>query len=123
MMDRGFLPSIGINIRLGFFMGCNLVVPMRMAWWIDHAGVVSTIRQHECHIGMRQHLNLINRTPRGHVIRQGAHSKDGYMDIAQRDRTPADLISPFCQIIIEEEAPRYFDAYGKACAWRRNSTP
>ena len=108
MVDRSFLPGIRINVWLDFFVGCNLVMPTRMARRVNDAGVVSTIRQHKCHVGMRQHLNLVDRTPRGHVVRNGAHSKDRDMDIAQRDWAPADVISPFCQIIVEKEAPQVF---------------
>jgi hypothetical protein len=52
-MGRGFLPGISINVCLGFLMGRNLMMPMWMARWIDDAGIVSAIRQHECHVGMR----------------------------------------------------------------------
>ena len=65
MVDSTFLPGVGINVFLVFFMESNLVVPMRMARRINNAGVVATIGKHKSHIGVGQHLNFINRVPRG----------------------------------------------------------
>ncbi len=58
MVDGGFLPSVGIDVLLFFLMRGYLMTPMRMAGWIDDAGVVATVGQHKSHVCIGQHLNF-----------------------------------------------------------------
>lgn len=83
MVNCSFLPRIRIDVRFAFLVGGNLVVPIRAAGRIDHAGIVSAVGQHEGDIGVRQHLNFVNRPPWRDVIGAGADGKYGDMNVAQ----------------------------------------
>jgi hypothetical protein len=81
-MNGNLLPRVRVDICLLFFMSGNLVIPTWITWWVDDSGVVPTIRQHECNVGVRQHLYLINRTPWGDMIRYRANSEGRDVNIS-----------------------------------------
>src|SRR4249919_4038608 len=67
---------------------------------------------------MGEHLDLINGTPWCYVIGGGADSKDWNMDVAQRNRASADLVSSSGQVIIKEKAPQIFRMHAERHACR-----
>src|SRR5450759_4653896 len=68
VVDGALLPCIGVDVFLLFLVRSYLMVAVRVSWRIDDAGVVAAIGQYERHIGVSQHLNLIDRAPGRHMV-------------------------------------------------------
>ena len=77
------LPSVWIDIFLLPFVGCDLVMSMRVAWWAHNAGIVPTVGQNECDVSIGEHLDLVDRTPRSNMIRNRTHRKYRRIDVTQ----------------------------------------
>src|SRR6516164_115904 len=103
MVHGTFLPGVGINVFVVFFMESDLVMPMWTARRGNNSGIMPAVREHKCHIGVSQHLNFINRTPRRDVICEGTDRKNGNPNIAQRNWPSTDFVATFGQIIVQEE--------------------
>lgn len=66
-------------------------------------GVVSARRQTEGHVGVRQKMQLVDRTPGRHVVACRADREHRHADVADGDRAPVDLVATLRQVVVQEQ--------------------
>src|SRR5208283_6024733 len=103
--DGGRLPAIRIDVGVFLLVGGGLKMPARMTRWAHDAGVVAAVRQHESNVCIGQHLDFINGAPRRDMIGDRAHRENGRMNVPQRNRFPASLVTALHQFVAEKKAP------------------
>src|SRR5271157_4101065 len=97
------LPLVGIDVDLALLAGRDLVAALGVTWLADDPRVVPARRQDECHVAVREQVDLENRAPRGDVVPLRRHCEDRRADVGQGDRPAADDVMTFGQIVVRSE--------------------
>jgi len=77
-----------------------------MTWLADDPGIVTTISQYKCHIGLTNQIDFVNRAPRCHVIAFGGHHEERGTDVTEYSGHTVDLVAPLEQVVIDEYGSR-----------------
>jgi hypothetical protein len=106
MMHGRCLPRIWIDVALRLLVSRELVMAVWVAGRVDDAGIVATVGEHERHVRLGQHLDLVDRPPRRDVVGDGADSEKRYVDIPERHRLPVNLEASLRQVVVEKQPCR-----------------
>jgi hypothetical protein len=100
-LHRGIcLPSIWIDVPVGFTFGRNPMVAIFALGFRNDTGVVAAARQSECDVCIHQEMALEHRTPWRNMIRFRGHDEHRNTDIGESHRTPSKMIAAFRQIVL-----------------------
>ena len=82
-MRRQFQPFVPVNIGRIRRLGHDLVAMPRLVRRRHDAGVMTSARQQEGHIGIDLIMNLVDGSPRPHVIPERADDKHRRVDVRE----------------------------------------
>ncbi len=90
--------------------------PPRMARFADDAGVVAAAGQHERQRGRRQAVQLVDRTPRRHMVRLGADAEDRQAQVRQSHRSAIHGEAAGGQVVVQVQVAQVLAVHARGHA-------
>ncbi len=82
-------------------------MPVLVTRFAHDSGIVTAAGQDEGDVGVANEVEFEYRTPWRDVVLFRRHRKYRRPNVAQHNRLAVHLITPFEQVVVEEEATRY----------------